>query len=84
LGKNSHKNLNYFYYIIRKKKKLNMRHKIPDYMKKDKTAVSIDDNLLDIFNEYLKENNISNKSKYIESLIRKDMEQRGKNIDRKF
>lgn len=61
-----------------------MRHKIPDYMKKDKTAVSIDDNLLDIFNEYLKENNISNKSKYIESLIRKDMEQRGKNIDRKF
>jgi metal-responsive CopG/Arc/MetJ family transcriptional regulator len=61
-----------------------MRHKITDDMKKDKTAVSIDDNLLDIFNEYLKENNISNKSKYIESLIRKDMEQRGKNIDRKF
>lgn len=61
-----------------------MRHKIPDDMKKDKTAVSIDDNLLDVFNEYLKENNISNKSKYIESLIRKDMEQRGKNIDRKF
>ena len=61
-----------------------MRHKITDDMKKDKTAVSIDDNLLDIFNEYLKENNISNKSKYIESLIRKDMEKRGKNIDRKF
>ncbi len=61
-----------------------MRHKIPDDKKKDKTGVSIDENLLEIFNDYLKENNISNKSKYVENLIRKDMEEKGKNVDREF
>ncbi len=61
-----------------------MRYKIPDDKKKDKTGVSVDENLLEIFNNYLKENNISNKSKYIENLIRKDMEEKGKNVDREF
>lgn len=61
-----------------------MRYKIPDDKKKYKTGVSVDENLLEIFNNYLKENNISNKSKYIENLIRKDMEERGKNVDREF
>lgn len=61
-----------------------MRHKIPDDKKKDKTAVSIDKKLLDIFNKYLDDNDIANKSKYIENLIRKDMEERGKNVDREF
>lgn len=61
-----------------------MRHKILEDKKKDKTGVSIDENLLEIFNDYLKENNISNKSKYVENLIRKDMEEKGKNVDREF
>lgn len=61
-----------------------MRHKIPDDKKKDKTTVSIDQNLIDIFNNFLEENNIHNKSKYIENLIRKDMLERGKKVDREF
>ena len=55
-----------------------MRHKIPDDKKKIKTAVSIDNRLL------LIDNDIANKSKYIENLIRKDMEERGNNIKREF
>ena len=46
--------------------------------------ISIDKKLLDIFNKYLDDNDIANKSKYIENLIRKDMEERGKNVDREF
>jgi metal-responsive CopG/Arc/MetJ family transcriptional regulator len=57
-----------------------MRNKIPDDKKKDKTAVSIDENLHEIFNDYLEENDIPNKSKYIENLIRKDMEEKGKDV----
>ena len=61
-----------------------MRNKIPEDKKKNKTAVTIDQNLLNLFNEFLYENEITNKSKYIENLIRKDMLERGKNIDREF
>lgn len=61
-----------------------MRHKIPDDKKKVKTAVSIDDKLLDMLDKYIEDNDISNKSKYIESLIRKDMEERGKTVKREF
>lgn len=61
-----------------------MRHKIPDDKKKNKTAVTIDKNLLNLFNEFLDENEITNKSKYIENLIRRDMLEKGKNIDREF
>ena len=61
-----------------------MRHKIPDDKKKSKTAITVDENLLDLFDEYLKENNIPNKYKYIENLIREDMKKRGKNVERDF
>ena len=44
----------------------------------------IDKELLSILEEYLEDNNISNKSKYIENLIREDFKKKGKNIDRKF
>jgi len=61
-----------------------MRHKIPDDKKRVKTAVSIDNKLLELLDTYIEDNDISNKSKYIESLIRKDMEERGKNKKRDF
>lgn len=60
-----------------------MRHKIPDEMKKDKFTITIDERLNDIVNEYLESNDIK-RSKYIEKLIREDMEKKGKNIDTKF
>ena len=61
-----------------------MRHKIPDDKKKVKSAISIDEKLSDLFEKYLKEKGISNRSRYIEELIRKDMESRGENIEREF
>jgi metal-responsive CopG/Arc/MetJ family transcriptional regulator len=64
---------------MRKRKK-----PIPDNKKKEKTAVSMDTKLVDILNKYLEDNEMPNRSKYIETLIRKDMEARGKNVDREF
>ena len=61
-----------------------MRHKIPDDKKKVKTAVSIDDGLLEMLDKYMEDNNIPNKSKYIENLIRKDMEERSEEVKRDF
>jgi len=61
-----------------------MRHKIPDERKKDKFTITIDEKLSEIMNKFLEDKDISNKSKYIEDLIRKDMEQRGLNLKREF
>ena len=61
-----------------------MRKKIPDDKKKVKTAISIDEKLSEMFEKYLKDKNIPNRSRYIEELIRKDMEKRGENTDREF
>jgi hypothetical protein len=72
-----------FLSIIEKKIK-NMRNKIPDEKKKEKMTLTIDENIAEILEKYLEDNNIKNKSKYIESLIRKDMQERGKNINREF
>lgn len=69
-----------------RKIKLNkiMRKKIPDDKKKVNANITIDKDLLIIMEEYLEENNISNKSKYIENLIREDFQKKGKNIEREF
>lgn len=61
-----------------------MRHKIPDDKKKKKSSITIDDELLDIFDKFIDDKNIKNKSKYIENLIRKDMEERGEKINKEF
>ena len=61
-----------------------MRKKIPEKDKKNKFAISIDEKLSDILNSHLKNINFTNKSKYIECLIRKDMEERGKDVNQDF
>ena len=61
-----------------------MRHKIPDSKKKKKSSITIDSDLLDIFDKHIENQNITNVSKYIENLIRKDMENKGKDIKREF
>ena len=61
-----------------------MRHKIPDEMKKEKMTLTVDEKLAELFDKYLEDNEITNKSKYIENLIRKDMEEKGKEIIKKF
>jgi len=50
---------------------------------KPKISVSLNDKLLNILNNYLEENNV-NRSKYIEHLIRKDIKNRGYNVEPNF
>ena len=61
-----------------------MRKKLPENKKKKKSSISIDIDLLNILEKYIFDKNIKNKSKYIENLIRKDMENRGENCEREF
>lgn len=61
-----------------------MRNKLPEEKKKKKASITIDANLLEIFEDFITDKNIKNKSKYIESLIRKDMEERGEDTKREF
>lgn len=61
-----------------------MRKKITEDKKKVDIGVTIDTKLFDIMNEYLEENNISNRSKYVENLIREDFERKGKKLEREF
>lgn len=61
-----------------------MRKKVPNDKKKQDISISLDKELFSILDEYLTENDISNRSKYIENLIRKDFEKKGRNIKREF
>ena len=61
-----------------------MRKKIAEDKKRINARITIDSDLFEILGEYLEENEISNRSKYIENLIREDFERRGKKIERKF
>ena len=61
-----------------------MRSKLPEDKKKVNTRLTIDKDLNLILEEYLEENQITNKSKYIENLIREDFEKKEKNVEREF
>jgi metal-responsive CopG/Arc/MetJ family transcriptional regulator len=51
---------------------------------KKQNALSIDINLVELMDEYLKEIGYENRSKYIENLIFDDLEKRGKKINKEF
>jgi len=51
---------------------------------KKQNALSIDTNLVELMDEYLKEIGYENRSKYIENLIFDDLEKRGKKINKEF
>lgn len=61
-----------------------MRHKLPEEKKKKSFSLTLDEELLHIFENYLDTNKVKNKSKYIENLIRKDMNERGEDISVEF
>lgn len=61
-----------------------MRHKLPEEKKKKSFSLTLDEELLQIFENYLDTNKVKNKSKYIENLIRKDMNERGEDISVEF
>ena len=50
-----------------------MRNKLKEEDKKRKMTITIDENLFDIFEEYMKEIGNSNNTKYIEKLIKDDL-----------
>jgi len=50
-----------------------MRKRLDDNDKKRKMSITIDEELFQIFEKYMKEINNSNKTKYIEKLIKEDL-----------
>ena len=64
---------------MRKKKIAKAPNKV-----KDKSAVSIDIQLAELFDKFLEGKNITNRSKYIENLIRSDMDKKGFNTEKEF
>lgn len=61
-----------------------MRHKLPEEKKKKSFSLTLDEELLEIFENYLDTNKVKNKSKYIENLIRRDMNERGEDTKKDF
>lgn len=53
-----------------------MRKKLNEEDKKRKLTITIDDKLYTIFEEYMIEINNTNKTKYIEKLIKEDLKNR--------
>ena len=51
---------------------------------KSKFSFCLDERLLKIMDEYLEKEGINNRSKYLESLVRQDMEKRGKDVSKDF
>jgi metal-responsive CopG/Arc/MetJ family transcriptional regulator len=60
------------------------RKKIEEEKKKIKTGVTINSEVVELMDELLIDIGNTNRSRYIEKLIREDLEKRGKNIERDF
>lgn len=61
-----------------------MRKKIPDNKKKIKTGFTLNSDVVELMDELIEDIGNTNRSRYIEKLIREDLEKRGKNIERDF
>ena len=59
------------------------RHKLSEDIKKPKISITLNRDLDIILQDYIKENDLS-RSKYIENLIKSDMEKRGYKIKEDF
>jgi metal-responsive CopG/Arc/MetJ family transcriptional regulator len=60
------------------------RKKIADDKKKIKTGVTINSDVVDLMDELLEDIGNTNRSRYIEKLIREDLEKRGKDVSKDF
>ena len=60
------------------------RKKIEEDKKKIKTGITINVEIVEMMDEMLDDIGNTNRSRYIEKLIREDLEKRGKNIERDF
>lgn len=60
------------------------RKKIQEDKKKIKTGVTINSDVVDLMDELLGDIGNTNRSRYIEKLIREDLEKRGKDVSKDF
>lgn len=58
--------------------------KKPIHKQKSKISLTIDEKLISKLDEFLEDEQIQNRSKYIEKLVREDMEKRGKDTNKEF
>ena len=61
-----------------------MRRKLNDEDKKSNFSITMDEKLNSILEDFLTKKGISNKSKYIESLVKKDLEDKGEKFETDF
>lgn len=60
------------------------RQKIQEDDKKKKFSISLNEKLNEMLEKYMTKNGVTNKSKYIENLVKKDLENRGEKINIDF
>jgi metal-responsive CopG/Arc/MetJ family transcriptional regulator len=58
------------------------RKKLTEKEKKQDFSISVNEELYNLMEEYMVDNNIKNRSKYIEHLVREDMKSRGEDVDK--
>ncbi len=61
-----------------------MANKKPEEKKKKKLSICVNEKLLEVLTKYLETEDIPKRSRYIESLIEKDMKKRGKDVNKEF
>lgn len=61
-----------------------MRKKIPNDKKKLKTGFTLNSDIVELMDELLEDIGNTNRSRYIEKLIREDLEKRDKKVERDF
>ncbi len=61
-----------------------MGNKKDDDKKKIKLSFSVNEKLVSKLDDYLNDEDLGKRSKYIEKLIRDDMRKRGKDVDKDF
>ena len=61
-----------------------MRKKLDEEDKKIKTGVSLNNDIIELMDEFIDDIGNTNRSRYIEKLVREDLERRGFKIEKKY
>ena len=61
-----------------------MRKKLDEENKKIKTGVSLNNDIIELMDEFIDDIGNTNRSRYIEKLVREDLERRGFKIEKKY
>ncbi len=61
-----------------------MRKKLEEADKKIKTGITLNNDIIELMDELLDDVGNTNRSRYIEKLVREDLERRGIKVEKKF